>query len=138
MTDGRRFGDPPGVAVGDVFRDRAALAAAGVHRPLRAGISGSRSEGADSVVLSGGYEDDEDYGDLVVYTGHGGNDPATGQQVADQTFDGGNLALARSSDAGLPVRIARGARLDSPFAPPEGYRYDGLYYVERYWRGIGL
>ncbi|MGN6430905.1 MAG: YDG/SRA domain-containing protein [Gaiellaceae bacterium] len=26
----------------------------------------------DSIVISGGYEDDEDYGDLIVYTGAGG------------------------------------------------------------------
>ncbi len=37
-----------------------------------AGISGSESEGADSIVLSGGYEDDEDLGDEIVYAGHGG------------------------------------------------------------------
>lgn len=42
---------------------------------MQAGISGSGEEGADSVVVSGGYEDDEDYGDVIVYTGHGGNDP---------------------------------------------------------------
>jgi len=29
-----------------------------------AGISGSEREGADSIVLSGGYEDDQDFGDL--------------------------------------------------------------------------
>ena len=70
----RRFGDV-GVAVGTLFSDRKALAAAGVHRPLQAGISGSGHDGADSVVVSGGYEDDVDDGDVLVYTGHGGHDP---------------------------------------------------------------
>lgn len=37
----RVFGEIPGVSAGSVFGSRAALAAAGVHRPLQAGISGS-------------------------------------------------------------------------------------------------
>jgi putative restriction endonuclease len=41
---------------------------AGVHRPLQAGISGAVSEGADSIVVSGGSEDDRDFGDTIVYT----------------------------------------------------------------------
>jgi hypothetical protein len=55
-----------------------------------------RLEGADSIVLSGGYEDDEDHGDEIVYTGHGGKDQKTGKQVRDQKLTIGNLALARS------------------------------------------
>jgi putative restriction endonuclease len=50
----RVFGEITGVAVGTMFHDRAALAAAGVHRPLQAGISRSGLAGADSVVVSGG------------------------------------------------------------------------------------
>ena len=34
------FGHPAGVAVGDVFASRVALARAGVHRPMQAGICG--------------------------------------------------------------------------------------------------
>ena len=71
MTD-RVFGPIEGHEVGATFSNPNALAAAGIHRPLQAGISGSATEGANSIVLSGGYEDDEDYGDLIVYTGHGG------------------------------------------------------------------
>lgn len=69
------------VAVGEVFPDRRSLAAAGVHRPLQAGISGGAADGADSIVVSGGYEDDEDYGSIIVYTGHGGQ--VEGVQIAD-------------------------------------------------------
>jgi SAD/SRA domain-containing protein/HNH endonuclease len=47
-----------------------------------AGIAGSESEGADSIVLSGGYEDDEDLGEEIVYAGHGGRDWGGGRQVA--------------------------------------------------------
>ncbi|MGZ8631188.1 MAG: YDG/SRA domain-containing protein [Actinomycetota bacterium] len=80
----RNFGEVAGYRVGSTFGGRPALHDSGVHRPPRGGISGSESEGADSIVVSGGYEDDEDYVDYIVYTGQGGNDPATGKQVVNQ------------------------------------------------------
>ena len=55
----RVFGDTPGYPEGSRFESRAELSEAGVHRPTQAGISGSEREGADSIVLSGGYEDDQ-------------------------------------------------------------------------------
>jgi putative restriction endonuclease len=102
-----------------------------------AGISGAGAEGADSIVVSGGYEDDVDAGDEIVYTGHGGNDPTTHKQIADQTLTVGNLALARSCLDGLPVRVIRGASGDRGYSPPSGFRYDGLYYVDHYWHQKG-
>ena len=89
------------------------------------------------MVLAGGYEDTEDGGAEILYTGHGGRDPETGCQVAHQTLRRGNLALAGSKLYGLPVRVIRGARQLSPYAPAAGYRYDGLYRVDDYWREIG-
>jgi putative restriction endonuclease len=90
-----------------------------------------------SIVLSGGYTDDEDYGDVIIYTGEGGRDQKTGRQVADQTLTGGNLALAHNYKDGIPVRVNRGYKLDSKYAPKSGYRYDGLYRIENYWRESG-
>jgi putative restriction endonuclease len=133
----RVFGHIPGHKEGNRFESRAELSEAGVHRPVMAGISGSEREGADSIVLSGGYEDDEDLGDEIIYTGHGGRDAETGTQVTHQRLTRGNLALAYSSLNGLPVRVIRGAALDSPYAPRSGYRYDGLYLVEDYWQEPG-
>jgi putative restriction endonuclease len=133
----RIFGHIPGYPVGSHFESRAELSEAGVHRPTVAGISGSEREGADSIVLSGGYEDDADFGDEIVYTGHGGRDQETGRQVADQNFSRGNRALAHSSLNGLPVRVIRGSGHDSPYSPSTGYRYDGLYLVDDYWHEPG-
>ena len=133
----RVFGHIPGYPEGSRFESRAELSEAGVHRPTMAGISGSEREGADSIVLSGGYEDDEDLGEEIVYTGHGGRDAESGRQVAHQRLTKGNLALAHSSIEGLLVRVIRGENLDSPYAPPSGYRYDGLYMVDDYWQGEG-
>ncbi|CDO75784.1 hypothetical protein BN946_scf184462.g2 [Trametes cinnabarina] len=67
-----QFGDPPGVKPGDVFENRHALARAGVHAVIRAGIHGQQDRGAFSIVMSGGYEDDKDHGNWVLYVGTGG------------------------------------------------------------------
>lgn len=133
----RVFGEIVGVPEGSIFESRLELSRAGAHRPTQAGISGTGKEGADSIVLSGGYEDDQDEGNLIVYTGHGGRDPETGQQIGDQLLIGGNLALAYSCTQGLPVRVIR--KVDHPWGKPrnDSYRYDGLYRVEDYWRDTG-
>jgi hypothetical protein len=54
--------------------------------------------------------------------------------VTDQELVRNNLALALSCQQGLPVRVIRGSDPGNPFAPQEGYRYDGLFRVEEYWR----
>jgi hypothetical protein len=95
MAD-RIFGELPGVPEGTLFEDRTELSKAGVHRPRQAGICGGKGEGAESIVLSGGYEDDIDSGDVIVYTGHGGNIPRTATQYQDQELDRQNMALVIS------------------------------------------
>jgi putative restriction endonuclease len=124
---------PPGRS----FESRRELYEADVHRALQAGIVGSAEAGAESIVLSGGYADDEDYGDFLIYTGHGGRDPISGRQVQDQTFSLQNKALVTSALQGLPVRVVRGSGHRSQFSPPTGYRYDGLFRVESYWQERG-
>ncbi|HET7270223.1 MAG TPA: YDG/SRA domain-containing protein [Rubrobacter sp.] len=133
----RLLGHVPGYPEGSLFENRAELNASRVHIPIQAGISGSQTEGAESIVLSGGYEDDADYGDVIIYTGHGGRDSGTGQQTYDQPFARGNRALALSKQNGLPVRVIRGSNHDSPDSPPSGYSYDGLYAVEDFWHEVG-
>lgn len=94
--------------------------------------------GAESIVVSGGYKDDEDYGDVIVYTGHGGQGSG-GNQVSNQSLeDAGNAALVTSYLEGLPVRVLRGYQGDSAYAPDAGYRYDGLYRVTRYGSKLGI
>ncbi|GAB3518708.1 YDG/SRA domain-containing protein [Photobacterium alginatilyticum] len=134
----RQFGEIEGVYPGQIFANRAELAKSGIHPPNQAGISGSIIEGADSIVLSGGYEDDQDYGDRILYTGAGGRDEKTKQQIADQELTGKNLALAKSKLYQLPVRVTRSHKHKSEYSPDEGYCYAGLYIVEDYWceRGI--
>lgn len=56
---------------------------------------------------SGGYEDDEDGGDVIIYTGQGGQDKNS-RQCGNQKLEGGNLALERSMHYGLEVRVILG------------------------------
>ncbi|MCG6211347.1 HNH endonuclease [Vibrio furnissii] len=134
----RVFGHIQDVSVGDIFENRIELAKSGIHPPTQAGISGGAKEGADSIVLSGGYEDDEDFGDEIIYTGAGGRDENTGKQIADQKLERTNLALAKNSLEGLPVRVTRSAKHPSHYSPTKGYQYAGLYRVVDYWYESGL
>jgi putative restriction endonuclease len=132
VANGELLAFPPGSA----FSSRAELHAAGLHGPIQAGIAGSAANGAESIVVSGGYEDDQDLGNEIIYTGQGGRDPNSGRQIADQELTRGNRALAVNKTQGLPVRVIRGARV-SRFAPESGYRYDGLFRVDDYWHEVG-
>jgi putative restriction endonuclease len=137
MAD-REFGEIPGIVIGTEWQTRREVALAGIHRPTMNGISGTEREGADSIVVSGGYEDDEDFGSEIIYTGTGGYDVATGKQTADQTFDNtNNAALIKSQFEGLPVRVVRGAKGNPLFSPKSGYRYDGLFQVLDHWSETG-
>lgn len=136
VTKKRVFGHLPGIAVGSCYASYAELYSAGVHIQTQAGISGSSTEGADSIVVSGGYEDDKDFGDEIIYTGQGGRDK-NGQHIKDQQLERGNLALLINEIEGLPVRVIRGADRKNKFSPSSGYRYDGLYRVESHWHEKG-
>ena len=131
------IGEIDGIEAGTAFESRSALHEAGVHRPVRAGIAGGAAVGAESIVLSGGYVDDKDYGDELIYTGHGGRDDQSGRQVADQSFTRQNQALVTSCLQGLPVRVVRGSGHRSQYSPKSGYRYEGLYWVDHYWKERG-
>ncbi|KAH0585459.1 hypothetical protein H2248_008699 [Termitomyces sp. 'cryptogamus'] len=153
--DPKFIGEISGFPVGSRFVNRAALSGAGVHAPLRAGIHGNKVDGAYSVVLSYGYEDDEDHGETFIYTGQGGRDTNSskldkmqgkeswsGHQASDQEWKLGNKALQISHVTGKPVRVIRGAPQKKPglfkYAPPEGLRYDGLYRVTHAWKDEGV
>ncbi|KAK3139116.1 hypothetical protein QOZ80_5AG0378020 [Eleusine coracana subsp. coracana] len=62
-----------GVRVGETWKYRLECRQWGVHLPLVAGIAGQAAYGAQSVVISGGYEDDEDHGEWFLYTGRSCN-----------------------------------------------------------------
>lgn len=146
-------GPVPGVEVGDEFHYRIELCVVGLHRQSQGGIDYLKQGNtiiATSVVASGAYADDIDTGEVLIYTGQGGNNSgADKKQAEDQKLERGNLSLKNCIDAKSPVRVIRGLKESkSAFGARGGkessksktcitYTYDGLYLVERYWQEKG-
>jgi hypothetical protein len=126
------FGEILHVPSGSWFASKQDLSDAGVHKQIMGGMWGGQG-GTRSIVLNEGYVDDEDLGHRIIYTGHGGQD-GDGRQVADQEWTRANAGMRVNHEHGVPVRVIRGYKLRSPYAPRSGYRYDGLYAVDRCWR----
>ncbi|CAH8328568.1 unnamed protein product [Eruca vesicaria subsp. sativa] len=140
--DKRIVGSIPGVQVGDIFFFRLELCVMGLHGQTQAGIDyliGSRSSNgepiATSVIVSGGYEDDDDQGDVIIYTGHGGQDKL-GRQAEHQKLEGGNLAMERSMYYGIEVRVIRGFKYENSVSS-KVYVYDGLFRIVDSWFDVG-
>ncbi|KFK40520.1 hypothetical protein AALP_AA2G006400 [Arabis alpina] len=133
-----------GVLVGEFWDDRLDCRQWGAHFPHVAGIAGQSLYGAQSVALSGGYDDDEDHGEWFLYTGSGGRDLSGNKrtnkkQSSDQKFTKSNEALRLSCKMGYPVRVVRSHKeKSSAYAPEEGVRYDGVYRIEKCWRKTGI
>ncbi|XP_050541918.1 E3 ubiquitin-protein ligase UHRF1-like [Daktulosphaira vitifoliae] len=159
IVPSNHFGPIPGVEVGTSWLFRVQVSEAGIHRPPVGGIHGRDNQGAFSIVLSGGYEDDVDNGDEFLYTGSGGRDLSgnkrTALQSCDQQLTRYNRALALNCNAkidnekgatavdwkkGKPVRVVRNYKLSkhSKYAPETGNRYDGLYKVVKYYPEAGI
>lgn len=134
----RNFGEITGTQPKTIYKTREELRLAGIHMPLQQGISGSSREGAESIVLSGGYPDDQFSDNAILYTGSGKRDPKTNALLEDQKLIGGNKALAKSCDDGLPVRVVRALGVRRKQLPSEGYRYEGIYYIEKYSQVTGI
>ncbi|CAA0827100.1 Histone-lysine N-methyltransferase family member SUVH9 [Striga hermonthica] len=140
--DKRVVGTIPGVEIGDVFFVRIEMCVVGLHGQSQAGIdyvpisqSLNREPIATSIIVSGGYEDGEDAGDVIVYSGHGGQDK-NGRQVEHQRLEWGNLAMERSMHYGIEVRVIRGFKYEGS-AIGKVYVYDGLYKVVETWFDMG-
>ncbi|XP_015221250.2 E3 ubiquitin-protein ligase UHRF1 isoform X2 [Lepisosteus oculatus] len=154
IVPSNHYGPVPGVPVGTMWKFRVQVSESGVHRPHVAGIHGRSNDGAYSLVLAGGYEDDVDDGNEFTYTGSGGRDLSgnkrTAEQSCDQKLTNMNRALALNCNAavndkdgaeakdwkaGKPVRVVRSSkgRKHSKYCPEDGNRYDGIYKVVKYW-----
>ncbi|NXM99737.1 UHRF1 ligase, partial [Sylvia borin] len=158
IVPSNHYGPIPGIPVGTMWKFRVQVSESGVHRPHVAGIHGRSNDGAYSLVLAGGYEDDIDHGNSFTYTGSGGRDLSgnkrTAEQSCDQKLTNMNRALALNCSApinekrgaeakdwraGKPVRVVRSVKggKHSKYAPLEGNRYDGIYKVVKYWPETG-
>ncbi|KAF8086101.1 hypothetical protein N665_0635s0031 [Sinapis alba] len=133
-----------GLLVGESWDYRMDCRQWGAHFPHMSGIAGQSKHGAQSVVLSGGYDDDEDHGEWFLYTGSGGRDLSGNrrtnkQQSSDQKFTKFNEALRVSCKMGYPVRVVRSYKDEkSAYSPDAGVRYDGVYRIEMCWLKVGV
>ncbi|XWS57188.1 hypothetical protein CRYUN_Cryun09bG0152000 [Craigia yunnanensis] len=135
----KRIGVVPGVEVGDIFFFRMEMCLIGLHAPIMAGIdymglkvSQDEEPVAVSIVSSGGYEDNSEDGDVLIYSGQGGNVYKKGMKITDQKLERGNLALEKSLHRGNEVRVIRGVK-DIANLMGKIYVYDGLYKIQESW-----
>uniref|UniRef100_A0ACD5US31 Uncharacterized protein n=1 Tax=Avena sativa TaxID=4498 RepID=A0ACD5US31_AVESA len=102
----KMVGHVPGLEVGDIFFYRIEMC------------------------IVGGYENEEDDTDILVYTGQGGN--SRSKEKHDQKLERGNLALMNSKNKNTQIRVVRSTH--DPFRHSEKiYIYDGLYRIEESW-----
>uniref|UniRef100_A0A0A8Z7G0 Uncharacterized protein n=1 Tax=Arundo donax TaxID=35708 RepID=A0A0A8Z7G0_ARUDO len=133
----KTIGPVPGVEIGDIFFFRIEMCIVGLHAPAMAGIDyisakhvGKYETMAVSIISSGGYENDDDDTDILVYTGQGGN--SRHKEKHDQKLERGNLALMNSMKKKNQIRVVRSAQ--DPFCNSgKIYIYDGLYRIEDSW-----
>ena len=93
-------------------------------------------EGCYAIILNNDNGLSKDQGDRILYAGSGGRrrgQNRTAPQCFHQSWDNvTNDALRRNVVSGKPVRVIRGPKLASKYAPKEGgYRYDGLFNVTK-------
>ncbi|XP_007010662.2 PREDICTED: histone-lysine N-methyltransferase, H3 lysine-9 specific SUVH1 [Theobroma cacao] len=138
----KRIGVVPGVEIGDIFFFRMELCVVGLHSQSMAGIDymvvKGDSEGepvALSIVSSGGYDDDAEDPDVLVYSGQGGN-ANKDKEASDQKLERGNLALERSLHRANEVRVIRGLK-DAVHQTSKVYVYDGLFKLQESWMEKG-
>lgn len=144
VNAGKIMGKIPGVDIGDIFYFRFELCLIGLHSPSMAGIDymttkldNDNDTLAISIVSSGGYDDESNDPDILVYTGQGGskaNDST--KQVDDQKLERGNLALERSLHRANQVRVIRAIK-DPNAQNGKIYYYDGLYNINESWSEKG-
>ncbi|XP_047095339.1 histone-lysine N-methyltransferase, H3 lysine-9 specific SUVH1-like [Lolium rigidum] len=132
---GKKVGPVPGVEIGDIFYFRMELCIIGLHAQSMCGIDyiGNVEDSvAICIVAAGGYENQDDDTETLVYSGSGGNSKNT-EERHDQKLERGNLALERSVHRKNEIRVVRGFK-DPACVSGKIYIYDGLYKIQESWK----
>ncbi|CAL8460742.1 g273 [Coccomyxa elongata] len=139
-------GHVPGHPPSNRYFLRAEMGCLGIHFPPLGGIDYCTAQQlppgcppfAISIVNSGCYEDDDDKGEQLVYTGQGGCDLlGNKKQIRDQVMKYGNMALVGNIELGIPIRVIRKNK-DNASEYGNIFIYDGLYDVVKYWSEKGV
>lgn len=139
VNQDKRIGAVPGVEIGDMYYFRFEMCLIGLHFQTMNGIDTLTAKFDDKedtvascIVSSGGYENEDDDTDTIIYSGQGGTKKDEKSGSNDQKLARGNLALERSLHRGNEVRVVRGAK-DFMSQTGKIYVYDGLYKVHESW-----
>ncbi|XP_056689303.1 histone-lysine N-methyltransferase, H3 lysine-9 specific SUVH6-like [Spinacia oleracea] len=128
-----RFGDVPGVEIGDKFHYRIELMIVGLHKQPQSGIDSmewGKGRVATSIVANERHLDKMNNLNSLIYIGEGGNLKRHEVGVPpDQELKSGNLALWTSMKENKPVRVIRGLVYKKNVGQ-NLYVYDGLYEVK--------
>ncbi|KAI8978659.1 PUA-like domain-containing protein [Pilobolus umbonatus] len=145
FVSSNHVGSIPGIYCGQLWRERELLCRWGVHRSEHH-IATSQN-GATSVLLIGDGSEQTDTDDGYQFVMTGMIDENTKKRKSHPPLNEFNTALALTCDAPLdsktgikaynwknsqPIRVCRGTQW-SKYSPEEGYRYDGLYKLVKYW-----
>ncbi|MED6119582.1 hypothetical protein PIB30_013016 [Stylosanthes scabra] len=133
LNTNKVLGSVPGVEVGDEFQYRVELAIVGLHQSIQSDIDyvmHNRKTLAMSIIVLGGYGDESEDSDVLIYTSLVGNN--TDKEVEDQKLKQGNKALRNSIEEKNPVRVIR--TTESMDETGKKYVYDGQYLVETCWQ----
>ncbi|KAE8669872.1 Histone-lysine N-methyltransferase, H3 lysine-9 specific SUVH1 [Hibiscus syriacus] len=88
-----------------------------------------------SIVSYGGYDNDAEDPDILIYSGQGGT-AGRDKEASDQKLERGNLALEKSLHRGNEIRVIRGLN-DTINQSSKVYVYDGLYKIQESWMEKG-
>lgn len=135
----KRIGHVPGIEVGDLFFFRIEMLLVGLQAQSVSGIDYMTVRFGDeedpvavAVVSAGGYENDDEDVDVLIYSGQGGSGKNDKKQTDDQKLERGNLALEKSLHRGIDIRVIRTAK-DTGNPGNKIYVYDGLYKIDKSW-----
>ncbi|KAJ6797495.1 histone-lysine N-methyltransferase, H3 lysine-9 specific SUVH1-like [Iris pallida] len=140
VNTAKSVGAVPGVEVGDMFYFRFEMLLVGLHSQVMAGIDrmtarfGNEEDTvAIGIVSAGGYENEEEDVDALIYSGQGGSSGRNDKKIFDdQKLERGNLALERSLHWANGIRVIRSAK-DPSSLTNKIYIYDGIYKVRESW-----
>ncbi|KAI8996093.1 PUA-like domain-containing protein [Gaertneriomyces semiglobifer] len=127
---------------GQTFPSRIDLWVCGIHGRQMGSVAGNKKSGLQSVLLTN-CPGNIDLGGVIIYQGPGFTSFCSQNQAfVDASRHPASKLIARACLDQRAFRLLRGANRASPYAPSEGFRYDGkylcmLYWLEQHDRGLG-
>ncbi|KAJ0979031.1 hypothetical protein J5N97_014505 [Dioscorea zingiberensis] len=134
----KRIGHVPGIEVGDLFYFRIEMCLVGLHAQSVSGIDYMTARFGDeddpvavAVVSAGGYENDDEDADVLIYTGQGGSGKNDKNKLMTRNLKGATLLLREVCIVAMRLGNPTAKDVSSPGS--KIYIYDGLYKINKSW-----